>query len=146
MKYTVYWDDAGDERTGSPFAIEADSPREAFYRACAQILSYGGATAKLFIPSHIEWLENESGERHRPQQFLSEENAGLDLGSTNMAREAEIKTIQALGKANWYALEQTIVSPGKTYPKNSVELPECRQRAVAALAALREQGFDIRNM
>lgn len=81
MKYTIYWDDAGDERNGTSFTVKASSPREAFYGACAHILSYGGVTAKLFKPFHIEWLEGESGEKHHPQYFLAtDERSGWSYG------------------------------------------------------------------
>ncbi len=85
MKYTIYWDDAGDERGGgTPFTIEANSLREAFYGACAYVLSYGGATAELFKPFHIEWLEDESGEKHRPQFFLAtDERSGWPYGKSH---------------------------------------------------------------
>jgi hypothetical protein len=70
MKYTIHWDDAGDETTGTPFTVEASSPREAFVAACGQIESFGGATARLFEPFHIERLNDDQGKEHYPQFFL----------------------------------------------------------------------------
>ncbi|MGD0499464.1 MAG: hypothetical protein ABSC23_13620 [Bryobacteraceae bacterium] len=70
MKYTIHWDDAGDETTGTPFTVEASSPQEAFVAACRQIESFGGATARLFEPFHIERLNDDLGRAHFPQFFL----------------------------------------------------------------------------
>lgn len=71
MRYRIIWHDAEDDRTGSPFSVEADSPSDAFWLAVAEIESW---KVKGSIPSYdIECLVDENDQYHHPDFFLAEE-------------------------------------------------------------------------
>ncbi len=60
-----------------------------------------------------------------------------------MPDKSEMQVIVAVGDAMWYAFHSAIVSPNKTYPANPIDRVESRQRAVAVITALREQGYEV---
>lgn len=70
-KYQVIWHDAGDDRTGSEFSVEASNPKDAYFAALKIIRGYG---IERFHPIDIECLVDENGEFHHPDFFLPQDN------------------------------------------------------------------------
>jgi hypothetical protein len=69
MRYKVIWHDAEDDRTGSPFFVEAGSPSDAYWLAVKEIKSW---KVKGFIPYDIECLVDENDQYLHPDFFLGE--------------------------------------------------------------------------
>ncbi len=67
MIYEVIWHDAGDDRSGTSFNVEANSPREAFEAAIKKIRNYD---IERFVLTDIECLVDEDGKHHHPDVFL----------------------------------------------------------------------------
>jgi len=74
MRYIVVWHDCEDEKTGEPFEINADSPKEGYYKAIEEIRSYSGYLREHFVGTDLECLIDENSKSYYPDLFLRDES------------------------------------------------------------------------
>ncbi|GEM_PF-5451399 len=72
MKYKVLWHDCEDDRSGTPFTVEAPNPREAYSQAEDYIKSLSPYLRKHYWGLDIECLVDEQGKYHNPDFFLGD--------------------------------------------------------------------------
>lgn len=73
MKYEIIWHDCQDDRSGNPFTVEADSLREAYFKACNEIKSWSDYLKENFHGIDLEYLIDEDGKYHDPDYFLGDD-------------------------------------------------------------------------
>jgi len=73
MEYKVIWHDCEDERTGDSFEVEAQNPKEAYFKAIDTIKAFSPYLKEHFCPIDLECLLDKNGEYHHPDFFLGKE-------------------------------------------------------------------------
>ena len=71
-RYEVLWHDCEDDRSGTPFEVEATNPKEAYFKAEDHIKSLSPYLRDHYWALDIECLLDEQGKYHHPDIFLKE--------------------------------------------------------------------------
>ena len=72
MKYRVIWHDCEDDRIGTSFEVDANTPKEGYYKAIKIIKSYSEYLDGHFCGTDLECLVDENSEYHHPRFFLED--------------------------------------------------------------------------
>lgn len=70
MKYQILWHDCEDDRNGSSFLIEAENPKDAYFKGIDTIKSYSLYLKEHFCSIDLECLIDENGGHLWPEDFL----------------------------------------------------------------------------
>jgi hypothetical protein len=108
MRYSVVWHDCEDDRTGSEFMVEANSPTDAYFMAGDEIRSYSDYLTQHFCGIDIEALIDESGKFLYPDYFLEEDKQKATGNINNiLEKPAGTNTLEekfSCGNIVWAAL------------------------------------------